>query len=202
MKISMTNPLIHLSGRIARFSAIAIALLMACAPPARADEKLWEALNRAGHFAIMRHALAPGTGDPANFQVKDCTTQRNLDDAGRAQARAIGEQFRARGITAAQVYSSQWCRCLETARLLGLGEVTELPPINSFFQDFSRREPQTEALRQWLSSRDLQAPLVLVTHQVNITTFTGVFPSSGEIVVVRRTADGFTTLGTIATDVP
>lgn len=91
-------------------------------------------LKKPGHFAIMRHALAPGTGDPRNFDLTDCSTQRNLSEAGREQAKAVGELLRKSGIEKAGVYSSQWCRCLDTATLLGLGPVTELPALNSFFQ--------------------------------------------------------------------
>ena len=87
----------------------------------------WAALDRPGAFAIMRHALAPGTGDPAGFTLEDCSTQRNLDDRGRAQALAIGAAFRARGVQFDAVLSSQWCRCQETASLLELGEVTPAP---------------------------------------------------------------------------
>ena len=83
-----------------------------------------------GHILMIRHALAPGTGDPANFQIGDCSTQRNLDDRGRDQARAIGDWLRSKGITSARIYSSQWCRCLETAKLLKLGPVAELPALN------------------------------------------------------------------------
>src|SRR5688500_16468822 len=94
------------------------------APAPAADEaELFEALRTGRAAALLRHALAPGIGDPAEFRLDDCATQRNLSAAGRDQARAIGERLRAQGITQAEVYSSQWCRCLETARLLDLGAV-------------------------------------------------------------------------------
>ena len=95
----------------------------------------------------MRHATAPGTGDPAEFQLDDCATQRNLSAVGREQARATGARLRAAGITSAEVYSSQWCRCLETARLLGLGEVLELPALNSFFGERARAAEQSAGSR-------------------------------------------------------
>ena len=84
-------------------------------------------LQQGGHVLMMRHAYAPGFGDPPGFQLDDCTTQRNLDTAGRAQASAIGDWLRRQGVQEAQVYSSLWCRNLETARLLNLGPVTPLP---------------------------------------------------------------------------
>jgi phosphohistidine phosphatase SixA len=146
----------------------------------------------------MRHALAPGTGDPASFTIGDCSTQRNLSDKGRTQSRAIGESFRKNGLHKAEVYSSQWCRCLETAELLALGPVQELKILNSFFARYERRDEQTAGLRNWLGEKEIRTPLILVTHQVNITAFTDVFPSSGEMVVVRKDeGNRFTVLGTI-----
>ena len=165
-------------------------LLGAGAAHANDSEKLWEALRQGTAFAIMRHALAPGTGDPANFKVGDCSTQRNLSDTGRKQAREIGDRFRSNGITSANVFTSQWCRCRETAELLALGPVKELPSLNSFFQKFERREVQTKALREWLSKDRPKGPLVLSTHQVNISALTGSFTSSGEIVVAQIEGDG------------
>ena len=107
----------------------------------------WDVLNKDGAIAIMRHALAPGTGDPSNFSLNECQTQRNLDQRGRAQARAIGRAFQERGVSFETILSSQWCRTLETAELLNLGPVTEAPALNSFFQDFSTRDAQTRATR-------------------------------------------------------
>jgi 8-oxo-(d)GTP phosphatase len=151
--------------------------------------------------ALIRHAMAPGTGDPPNFALRDCSTQRNLSDEGRDQAYRIGLRFRANGMAAAQVFSSQWCRCLETASLLGLGEVQELPTLNSFFGNGEREQAQTQALKKWLAGQHLKQPLVLVTHHVNIIALTGVYPASGEIVFLRRDDKGsFTTAGTIKTD--
>ncbi|MEQ9328307.1 MAG: histidine phosphatase family protein [Rhodospirillales bacterium] len=156
---------------------------------AASDAEVWQALAGGGHVAMIRHARAPGTGDPANFRIGDCSTQRNLDSSGRDQARAIGDAFRANGIAAAKVYTSQWCRCRETAELLGLGAPEDLTPLNSFFGERAKGPGQTEALRDWLGGQAQAGPLVLVTHQVNITSFTGVYPSSGEMVVFRLTPD-------------
>ncbi|HEX5795738.1 MAG TPA: histidine phosphatase family protein, partial [Geminicoccaceae bacterium] len=100
------------------------------------------------------------------------------------QARGIGERLRGQGIAQAQVYSSQWCRCLETARLLELGAVKELPALNSFFGDRASAGAQTAALKDFLNSGTGAAPVVLVTHQVNIAALTGQGARSGEIVVV------------------
>ncbi|KUO66653.1 MAG: histidine phosphatase family protein [Alphaproteobacteria bacterium BRH_c36] len=138
----------------------------------------------------MRHELAPGTGDPGNFAIGDCTTQRNLDDTGRRRAAASGNRFRENGIKRADVYSSQWCRCRETAALIGLGEVRDLPALNSFYENYEVSVSQTNELKQWLGARSPGAPLILVSHQVNIRVLTGRSTRTGEIVVGRLGADG------------
>jgi len=79
--------------------------------------------NPVGYVAVMRHAIAPGTGDPSNFRLGDCQTQRNLSETGRQQARRLGQLLRDRQVPVTRVLSSQWCRCLETAKLLDLGQV-------------------------------------------------------------------------------
>lgn len=165
------------------------------------ETALWSALRTGEHFAMLRHAIAPGTGDPPNFTLGECATQRNLSDEGRDQARNIGDRFRKNGIPKARTFSSQWCRCIETAQLLDLGSVRELPALNSFFQRYERRDSQTQMLKKWLAQQDLSQPLVLVTHQVNITALTGIFPSSGELVIVHRSQTGeISVIGTIETD--
>ncbi len=156
--------------------------------PAWAAANDWDALETPGAIAIMRHALAPGTGDPATLTIGDCSTQRNLDDRGRAQARAIGQAFRDRGIAFDAVLTSQWCRTRETAELLGLGAVTEAPSLNSFFRDFSTRDAQTAATRDLIATTP--GRLMLVTHQVNISALTGQGTRSGEVLVIRQADDG------------
>lgn len=177
-------------------------LLPIAAACAETDEAaLWAALRDGGHVALMRHAIAPGVGDPAGFRLDDCTTQRKLSAQGRAQARAIGERFRANGIATAAVFSSQWCRCIDTARELALGEVVAFPGLNSFFADRGEEARHTAAVRALIGERARSPlPLVLVTHQVNITALTGVFPASGEIIVLRVDGDTPSVAGRIRTD--
>ncbi len=173
---------------------------LAVADSALTEKALWDALRSGNHFALLRHALAPGTGDPSNFTLGRRETQRNLSDQGRRQAERIGERFRANGIESAEVYSSEWFRCTDTAELLALGPVMPLDALNSFFQDYGQKDPRTDALKLWLSQQDLDASVVLVTHQVNITALTGVYPASGEIVVVERgSATELKVLGRIKT---
>ena len=176
----------------ALLSATSGALAREVAPPLDADAAAaLSAVAEGRAVVVMRHALAPGTSDPAGFDVDDCATQRNLSDAGREQARRIGERLAAGlGTRAADVHSSAWCRCLETARLLGLGEVRRLPALDSFFGDRARGPEATATLEAWIDARlasgaegGTKPPAVLVTHQVNVTALTGVYPASGEVVV-------------------
>ena len=165
------------------------------------ERRLLEDFKTGNHIALMRHALAPGTGDPENFMLGDCTTQRNLSQAGRDQAKRIGDRFKQAGITVADVYTSEWCRCLETAELLGLGTPVPLPPLNSFFRNYDREGPQTEALHTWLSAQQLEKPLILVTHQVNITAFSAVYPAAGLDRLIPTHADNkFEVAGSIRTE--
>ena len=165
------------------------------------DVDLWKEFRSGSSFVLLRHAIAPGTGDPDHFVLGNCLTQRNLSDAGRGQATTIGMQFRANKIQKARIISSQWCRCLETAELLKLGPVEELPLLNSFFQYYERGDSQTDGLRRWIGRQNLKQPLVLVTHQVNITSLTHYYPASGELVFARRLDSGeIAFIGSITTD--
>jgi phosphohistidine phosphatase SixA len=150
------------------------------------DVDLAAQMRNGGAVLLLRHAYAPGTGDPEGFRLDDCATQRNLSDAGREQARSIGAWLRGRGIEQARVYSSEWCRCLETAELLGLGPVTRLPAINSFFERRADRAPNLAALQAFLEDQPPNGePIVLVTHQVTITALSGIYPASGEAMLMR-----------------
>ncbi len=171
--------------------ALLIAPLIGALPAAAAGnsvDSIFAALRTPGHFIIMRHALAPGTGDPAGFQPNDCASQRNLSEAGRRQAQRIGDALRSGGLGSAKVLSSEWCRCLETARLLGLGEVARLTSLNSFFDEPNRAREQIRQLRQDIAAMDLSKPAVLVTHQVVISALASEMTASGEMIVMRRTA--------------
>jgi broad specificity phosphatase PhoE len=151
---------------------------------------VWSALRTVGHFALIRHASAPGTLDPPGFKLDDCTTQRNLSAAGRTQAIRMGDLLRANGIAAARIHSSQWCRCLDTATLMKLGDVAQQPLLNFFGRDQERRARQVEDLRAWITRLELAQPTLLVTHQVVISAVAEVSAGHGEIVVMRREADG------------
>ena len=180
-----------------RFLILIFVLLVA---PVASTAQDWSLLKRPGAVALMRHALAPGTGDPASFTLGDCTTQRTLNGAGRDQARRIGTAMRQAGVAFDAVWSSQWCRCLETARLVGMGEVTEVAPLNSHFAGRGDAEAQRQAVIGALAQAPDGARHLLVTHQVNISALSGRFARSGEIVVVRLSEGrNLEVLGTIET---
>ncbi|PXA04470.1 histidine phosphatase family protein [Coraliomargarita sinensis] len=149
-----------------------------------------------GRVLLIRHALAPGFGDPAEFKLGDCSTQRNLNETGRKQAVAMGEWLRSKGIDEAEIYSSEWCRCIETAELMKLGHVHEMPALNSFFQQRSKKKERMAALREFLAKQPLNEKLlIMVTHQVTITALTGIVPASGEGVVLILDGEGQFTVG-------
>ena len=183
-----------------RLQPLISVLAALCYQPALADdEALWAGLRSGEQVALIRHAEAPGVGDPAGFKLGDCSTQRNLSDQGRRQAKDAGALFRSNGITRATVYSSQWCRCLDTASALDLGPVAPQPALNSFFDKSVREREQTEALRRLIRERLPGMPLVMVTHQVNITALSGVYPQPGEVVVLRLAGEQLAVAGRIST---
>ena len=163
--------------------------------------ELWNILRGGGNVLLIRHAQTiPGFGDPPGFRLNDCSSQRYLSDDGRAQSQRIGDRFRAEKVPVAQVLSSEWCRCYETAEL-AFGKHELWPPLNSFFEDYSTRDEQTQAVFKRIESFAGEGNLVLVTHQVNITALTGRAVSQGEAVVVRPDPErGFQVLGNIRFD--
>ncbi len=137
-----------------------------------------------GKVVFMRHALAPGNGDPNNFDINDCTTQRNLNEDGRQQARLTGQKLKALGIAFETIYTSEWCRCRETAKMLGLGEAVPLRSLNSFYDHYFSRDELLPLLQERLSKiKSDDAPVLMVTHFVTIMGITGKSVSSGDLVV-------------------
>mgnify|MGYP002005665451 FL=1 len=131
---------------------------------------------------FLRHALAPGFGDPAHFRIDDCATQRNLNDVGRAQARAIGDYMQENRIAPDVILSSRWCRCQDTAREMDMGPFTTHDGLNSFFEGHVDRETTLTALRERMRAIEDGSLVLMVTHQVVITAITGIAPRSGGMV--------------------
>lgn len=148
-------------------------------------------LRQGGNIILMRHAATvAGIGDPAGFQLTECATQRNLSDAGRADAARIGAAFVRLGVPVTTVVSSRWCRCLDTARL-AFGRVTPSPMLDSMFEDgLDAQAAKLREVHAWLQSHKEAGNCVLVTHDVNIQALSGRSVRQGEMVVARIGAGG------------
>jgi len=145
------------------------------------------------HVLLMRHADAPGYGDPPGYVISQCPTQRNLGDYGKRQAKAIGIWLTNQGIQKADVFSSPWCRCLDTANLLNKGPIKIEPSLGSFFDNMSLEKRQTKELEGFIKNelaKQSKAPLILVTHHVNIEAYTGKVVGVGDMVLVRVNKNG------------
>ena len=145
------------------------------------------------HVLLMRHADAPGYGDPTGYVIGQCSTQRNLGDYGKTQAKAIGSWLSKQGIDKALIFSSPWCRCSDTARLLNLGSVQIEPSLGSFFDDMSLEKKQTKALEEFIKSeldKQSKMPIILLTHHVNIRAFMGKNVNQGDMVLVKVNKNG------------
>jgi phosphohistidine phosphatase SixA len=154
------------------------------------DDTALAALKRPGAIALMRHADAPGAiGDPPGFRLDDCSTQRNLSAKGRTEAAAIGARLRAAGIVVERLVSSPWCRCVDTANLLGLGAVSADATFSNHLTAGDRQQSLTDGARRVIAAWQARGLLLVVTHGSNIRALTGVNPDSGEIVVVRMEGD-------------
>ena len=155
--------------------------------------ELSDKLQSSEYVLLMRHTRAPGVGDPANYTLNDCKTQRNLSDEGRKQAVAVGNWLKKQGIQTADVHTSAWCRCKDTAELLKLGPVTVEPALASFFDDMAQAKTQNQMLEKFiaikLKAKGKQA-LILVTHHVNIYEFMGENIASGDMVLAKVNSNG------------
>tara|TARA_B000000609_G_scaffold106284_1_gene81789 strand:- start:15 stop:572 length:558 start_codon:yes stop_codon:yes gene_type:complete len=157
--------------------------------PVKADlnKKLINQLEEGGKLIFIRHAYAPGSGDPDNFNLNDCSTQRNLSKEGQRQAEYIGEFFRNNKVKIDKVLSSEWCRCKETAKIAFKNFSTN-SFLNSFYSSkFAKnKDKQVKALKEYIKKFKSDKNLVLVTHYVLISEILNYGPSSGEIVVSNK----------------
>jgi len=145
------------------------------------------------HVLLMRHADAPGYGDPAGYIIGQCSTQRNLDEYGKKQSKAIGVWLSQQGIKSAEIFSSPWCRCLDTANLLNIGPVKIAQPLASFFDNMRLEKMQTKELEIFIKNelaKESRAPIILVTHHVNIQAFTGEVVGVGDMTLVKVNKNG------------
>ena len=182
--------------RVRRFARSVVSMLVIVCAVGQADagdqsaasdpvKAAWAALASGGHVALIRHGNAPPGygGDPPGFKIDDCSTQRNLDELGRDEARALGEAFRHHGIRVDRVQSSPWCRCLETARLMAVGPVESswaLAPGNN-----PRFPERVHDLRKLVSSWRGPGTLVLVAHAMTVQPLVGILPGQAETVVLQ-----------------
>ena len=158
-----------------------------------ANANLVEDLRSGSSLISTRHAAAPGFSDPQGYRLNDCSSQRNLGDYGRKQASEIGQWLAAQGIKEARVFSSPWCRCMDTATLLNKGKAVPESSLGSFFEEMSRGDKQTRELEAFIQkqlSSSNMAPLILVSHQVNIRALTGVSVGSGQMLLVKVNKQG------------
>jgi len=167
--------------------------LLSAITSTQAFANLAQDLTDGRHVLLMRHADAPGFGDPKGYQLNQCATQRNLGEAGKKQSQIIGQWLKSQGISNARVFSSPWCRCLDTAKLLNLGPVTIAPELGSFFDDMSLEKEQTRNLEKLIKAQlslNAKTPIIMVTHHVNIQAFTDKVVNVGDMVVVKVDKNG------------
>ena len=170
-------------------AALCSALLALAPSAADADEKLWSLLQKGGHVVLMRHAVTtPGVGDPPGFRLEDCSTQRNLTDGGRQDAKRVGAAFRARGAAIERVLTSPWCRCVETAKL-AFGNAETSTALSNLFTHPENRDRQVREMKQ-LVVRPKTGNRVLVSHGATISALAGVSLNTAEMLIVTPQAQG------------
>lgn len=175
------------------FQCFLTTAILVAAPAFAETATLAHALQGPDHVLLMRHADAPGMGDPAGYVLGNCQTQRNLGERGKQQAQQLGEWLRAHGVTSAKVVSSPWCRCIDTATGLNFGAITVEPSLGSFFSDVGRSTAQTRELEKFIAnalSHKQGKALILVTHQVNILEYSGENVGSGDMILVKVDRQG------------
>ena len=172
-----------------RFLAGTLALGAAAAARAEDDDAaLWQQLRTGGLVVLIRHAsTVPGLGDPEGFRLGDCSTQRNLSEAGREESRRIGARFKSEGVAVQEVLTSPWCRCRDTA-MLAFGRAEDWEPLSSFFDMPHREAELTETVRKRILGYSIRKPagnVAMVTHNVNIAALTRLSVAPAELVVVH-----------------
>ena len=180
-----------------KFLKYFIIIFISLTTPIKADlyKNLINQLEDGGKLIFIRHAYAPGSGDPKNFNLNDCSTQRNLNEEGREQAKYIGEFFKKNNIEIDKVLSSEWCRCKETAKI-AFENFSTNNFLNSFYSSkyTKNKDKQIKALNDYIRKFQSDKNLILITHYVLISEVLNYAPSSGEIVVSDK---NFNIIGSI-----
>ena len=166
---------------------IIILLLFLLSNEVYANDNLISSLQEGKKIVFIRHALAPGNGDPENFILEDCSTQRNLNERGREQSKNIGNFFRNKNISVDKVLSSEWCRCKDTARL-AFDNFETFDALNSFYDErfAMNRSNQLKNLKVFINKWNSDSNLVIVTHYVVISALLNRGTSSGEMIVTDK----------------
>ena len=172
-----------------KFLKIFLIIFISINTSLKADSKnnLIQSLKQGGKLIFIRHAYAPGGGDPDDFDIKDCSTQRNLNVNGKIQSTKIGNFFKKNDILIENVYSSEWCRCKDTAKI-AFENYVQKNFLNSFFNSkFEKnKNQQMKDLKKFINNWEGRKNIVFVTHYVVISTIFNYAPSSGEIVVADK----------------
>ncbi len=155
--------------------------------PNIAKTELIDTLKENNKLIFIRHALAPGNGDPDEFNILDCNTQRNLDSIGKEQSVRLGQYFKVNNVPIDVVLSSEWCRCKETAKL-AFQNFETFKPLNSFYDPkfYKNKESQLNNLKKFINNLEEEGNIVFVTHYVVIASIFGVGVTSGEILIANR----------------
>ena len=162
-------------------------IFLTCGVKADLNQNLIKEFEQGGKLIFIRHAYAPGSGDPKNFNLNDCSTQRNLNDSGRVQSKNIGNFFSKNNIEINKVYSSEWCRCKETASI-AFERFETKKFLNSFYspQFAKNRKKQVKEFHEFINNWDKKENLIFVTHYVFISEILNYAPSSGEIIIADK----------------
>ncbi len=152
-----------------------------------ADENIISFLKEGKKVVFLRHAIAPGNGDPVNFDINDCSTQRNLNNKGIIQSRNIGTFFLTNNIKIDKVLSSEWCRCKDTAKI-AFGKFKTLSALNSFYEDryAKNKFKQIKDLKKYINNWESDSNLIIVTHYIVISALLNTTTSSGEMVITDK----------------
>ena len=169
------------------FKIIILIILFLFNHKSYAEENIVEILKKNENIIFIRHSLAPGSGDPENINLNDCKTQRNLNSEGIKQSKKIGNFFKKNNIRVEHIFSSEWCRCKDTA-FHAFESFKTFDALNSFYSKkfYKNKNRQIKRLKKFISDWDSNSNLVLVTHYVVILEILGIGAGSGEIIISNK----------------